>query len=36
MITVSFIIVESTVPKGSVGAHYRSDHKDRGIRWQNI
>ncbi|OGW28115.1 MAG: L-aspartate oxidase [Nitrospirae bacterium GWC2_42_7] len=35
MITVSFIIVESALlRKGSVGAHYRSDHKDRGANWQ--
>jgi len=35
MITVSFIIVESALSrKGSVGAHYRSDYKGRGERWQ--
>jgi L-aspartate oxidase len=35
MITVSCIIVESALSrKGSVGAHYRSDYKDRGEKWQ--
>ncbi len=35
MITVSGIIVEAALRrKGSVGAHYRSDYKDRGENWQ--
>jgi L-aspartate oxidase len=35
MITVSGIIVEAALRrKGSVGAHYRSDYKERGEDWQ--
>jgi L-aspartate oxidase len=35
MITVSGIIVEAAlIRKGSVGAHYRSDYKNRGKDWQ--
>jgi len=35
MITVAGLIVESAVRrKGSVGAHYRSDHRGRGGDWQ--
>ncbi len=35
MITVAGIIVESALTrKGSVGAHYRSDYKERGEGWQ--
>ncbi|MEW6110334.1 MAG: L-aspartate oxidase [Nitrospirota bacterium] len=35
MITVASIIVEAALKrKGSVGAHYRSDYKDRGEDWQ--
>jgi len=35
MITVAIIIVEAALTReGSVGAHYRSDHKDRGASWQ--
>lgn len=35
MITVSGIIVETALAReGSVGAHYRSDFKDRGRDWQ--
>jgi L-aspartate oxidase len=35
MITVSSVIVETALTrKGSVGAHYRSDYRDRGEVWQ--
>jgi L-aspartate oxidase len=35
MITVAAIIVKAALArKGSVGAHYRSDYKERGERWQ--
>jgi len=35
MVTVARIIVEAALSrKGSVGAHYRSDYKDRGPAWQ--
>jgi len=35
MLTVSEIIVHAALArKGSVGAHYRSDYKERGERWQ--
>ncbi len=35
MLTISEIIVQAALArKGSVGAHYRSDHKERGERWQ--
>jgi L-aspartate oxidase len=35
MLTISEIIVQAAMSrKGSVGAHYRSDHKKRGARWQ--
>ncbi len=35
MVTVASIIVEAALTrKGSVGAHYRSDYKDRGEDWQ--
>ncbi|HYQ48680.1 MAG TPA: FAD-binding protein, partial [Thermodesulfovibrionales bacterium] len=35
MLTVSEIIVHAAMArKGSVGAHYRSDYKERGERWQ--
>jgi L-aspartate oxidase len=35
MIVVSAVIVEAALArKGSVGAHYRSDYKDRGEGWQ--
>jgi L-aspartate oxidase len=35
MITVSRIIVKASLTrKGSVGAHYRSDYKERGKNWQ--
>ncbi|MBI5641070.1 MAG: hypothetical protein HZA17_11655, partial [Nitrospirae bacterium] len=35
MLTVGRIIVEAALSrKGSVGAHYRSDYKDRGENWQ--
>ncbi len=34
MITVASIIVESALRrKGSIGAHYRSDYKERGKDW---
>ncbi|MEC4676429.1 MAG: L-aspartate oxidase [Nitrospirota bacterium] len=34
MITVASIIVEAALArKGSIGAHYRSDFKERGIAW---
>jgi L-aspartate oxidase len=35
MLTVALIIVEAALAReGSVGAHYRTDHKDRGKEWQ--
>jgi L-aspartate oxidase len=35
MITVAAIIVKAALTrKGSAGAHYRSDYKERGERWQ--
>jgi L-aspartate oxidase len=35
MITVAGIIVKSALAReGSVGAHYRSDFKERGEKWQ--
>lgn len=35
MLTVAFMITESALArKGSVGAHYRSDFKERGKNWQ--
>jgi len=35
MITVAQLIVKAALTrKGSVGAHYRSDYKDRGTDWQ--
>ena len=35
MITVAGIIVRSALARaGSVGAHYRSDFKERGENWQ--
>ena len=35
MLTVSEITVQAAISrKGSVGAHYRSDYKERGKRWQ--
>lgn len=35
MLTVAFMITESALArKGSVGAHYRSDFKERGEDWQ--
>ena len=35
MITVARIIVKAALTrKGSVGAHYRSDFKERGKNWQ--
>jgi L-aspartate oxidase len=35
MLTVADIIIEAAMKrKGSVGAHYRSDYKDRGENWQ--
>lgn len=35
MITVASIIIEAALTrKGSVGAHYRSDYKERGEGWQ--
>lgn len=35
MLTVSHLIIEASVRReGSVGAHYRSDFKDPGDRWQ--
>lgn len=35
MITVAALIIESSLTrKGSVGAHYRSDCKEKGDRWQ--
>jgi L-aspartate oxidase len=35
MLTVSGIIVQAAdARKGSVGAHYRSDYKERGNRWK--
>jgi L-aspartate oxidase len=35
MITVAAIIVEAALTReGSVGAHYRSDHKERGEEWR--
>lgn len=35
MLTVAFLITQSALKrKGSVGAHYRSDFKERGIDWQ--
>jgi len=34
MITVARLIVKAALTrKGSVGAHYRSDYKDRGKDW---
>lgn len=36
MIIISGLIVEAALArKGSVGAHYRSDYKDRGEAWQS-
>jgi len=36
MVTVASIIVEAALTrKGSVGAHYRSDYKDRGEDWRH-
>ncbi|MBA4372172.1 MAG: L-aspartate oxidase [Thermodesulfovibrio sp.] len=35
MLTVARLIIEASLRRqGSVGAHYRSDFKDRGDRWQ--
>jgi L-aspartate oxidase len=35
MLTLAGIIVHAAISrKGSVGAHYRSDFKERGERWQ--
>ena len=35
MLTIAEIIVHAAITrKGSVGAHYRSDYKERGERWQ--
>ena len=35
MLAVSRIIVKAALTrKGSVGAHYRSDYKERGKNWQ--
>jgi L-aspartate oxidase len=35
MLTVAFMITEASLErKGSVGAHYRSDFKERGENWQ--
>jgi L-aspartate oxidase len=35
MLTVAFMITEAALErKGSVGAHYRSDYKERGENWQ--
>ncbi len=35
MITISGLIVEAALAReGSVGAHYRSDHKEKGTDWQ--
>ncbi len=35
MLTVASLIVEAALAReGSVGAHYRSDHKDRGTDWK--
>jgi L-aspartate oxidase len=35
MLTVALIIVETALAReGSVGAHYRTDHKDKGSEWQ--
>ena len=35
MLAVSGIIVQAAMSrKGSVGAHYRSDYKERGNHWQ--
>ncbi len=36
MITISGLIVEAALSReGSVGAHYRSDHKEKGKDWQS-
>jgi len=35
MIVISAVIIEAALArKGSVGAHYRSDYKDRGEGWR--